>query len=72
MLEEIKNGWEIAKEALEIAGGGGTYVLNMSPDWGYKEEMNRMRNDGWNIHFVVNWEDLLEFARAFSKEKYEK
>ncbi len=71
MLGEVKNGWEIAREALEIAGGGGTYVLNMSPDWGYKDEVKRMKDDGWKVHFVPDWKQLIAFTRAFSKEKYE-
>jgi hypothetical protein len=63
------DGWAIAREAVARAGGGGTYALNMAADW-EPERVARMRADGWAVHSVQNWEDLLGFARAFSRAKY--
>jgi hypothetical protein len=64
-----KTGWTIAKEALTAAGGGGTYILHMPDNWENKK-VQRMRSDGWDVHFVTNWEELVVFARAFSQKKY--
>ena len=72
MLKEVKNGWEIARQALIKAGGGGTYVLNMQPYDYFSEQIQRMKDDGWNVHFVSDWSELVAFARAFSKENYER
>ncbi len=69
MLGSVKNGWDIARNALDIAGGGGTYVLHrVNPNHG---EAVRMRRDGWEVFGLDEWESLIEFARAFSRKKYE-
>ncbi len=61
-------GWEAARLSVANAGGGGTYVLHESrrgiPD------ASRMRDDGWNVHLVASQEELVDFARAFSRENY--
>ena len=62
-------GWEVARRALEKARGGGTYVLLMNED-AAATEVKRMRNDGWGVHHVRDWEDIVAFARAFSELKY--
>lgn len=72
MLEETKNGWQMAGQALEIAGGGGTYVLNIHSADYYSKQIARMQNDGWKVHLVDDWESLVAFAQAFSREKYDK
>ncbi len=72
MLKEVKNGWGIAREALQSAGGGGTYVLNLPSPGHWKPDIERMHQDGWNVHFINDWEGLMAFARAFSQAKYEK
>ena len=71
MLERVEGGWELAERARETAGGGGTYVLNISPA-SYQHGIDRMMADGWNVHLVDAWEDMVAFARAFSKTQYEK
>ena len=70
MLASIKDGWALAKRALEAAGGGGTYVLNM-PSTYYQEGIDLMLADGWNVHLVETWEDMIAFAREFSRKQYE-
>jgi hypothetical protein len=64
-------GWEIARDAVEKARGGGTYVLNMPQDW-EKEKVARMNADEWHVAFVQDWEELMDFARAFSDANYGK
>jgi hypothetical protein len=64
-------GWEAARIGLENAGGGGTYVLHMPADW-ENAKVQRMLADGWQVHSVQNWEDLVAFARAFSRAHYGK
>ena len=63
-------GWTVAKRALEKAAGGGTYVLNLPGKWPAKEA-ERMKADGWAVHRIYNWQELIKFAREFSRAKYE-
>lgn len=63
------SGWKIAADALTKARGGGTYVLHMQES-GNKAGVSRMRKDGWDVHSVTNWEELIAFARAFVKKNY--
>jgi hypothetical protein len=62
-------GWEAARIGLEKAAGGGTYVLHMPAGW-EEEKVARMAADGWHVHRVQDWEDLVTFARAFSRQHY--
>ena len=62
-------GWQIAKQTLAFAKGGGTYVLHMTAD-NEKPGIARMHEDGWNVHCVREWSDILTFARAFVRETY--
>ena len=72
MLEEVKDGWNLARQALLAAGGGGTYVLNIPNRRGHGgEKIARMEEDGWRVHLVSDWEELVAFARAFAREQYE-
>ncbi len=68
MLDEVKKGWQIAKDSLETAGGGGTYVLH------YVDKsvpgVKKMEKDGWDVFSLMDWPGLIEFARAFSRKKY--
>jgi hypothetical protein len=71
MLDEMGNGrqgWQVAREALARCGGGGTFVLQLHvPTHPYLE---RMRQDGWNVCRVSSMEELVEFARQFSRLNY--
>ena len=64
-------GWEIARQSLDLARGGGTYVLNMLPTMAPRE-IAQMESDGWAVHCVHTWEDVVPFARAFSRATFGK
>jgi hypothetical protein len=78
MLDETgggRLGWDIAREAVGHCGGGATYVLQISGGmealkttsiYRFKE----MQSAGWNVHLVDSMEELLVFARQFSRAKY--
>jgi hypothetical protein len=62
-------GWEIARMALVQARGGGTYVLHMHRSTA-QAEVEHMKHDGWDVHHVHEWSDILAFARAFAAKTY--
>jgi hypothetical protein len=72
-----RRGWEVAREALEPAAGGGTFVLELpehvrAAAWsqdtgGYLE---RIRAMGWNVSIVSSMEELIGFARQFSRGRF--
>lgn len=70
MLQSTPRGWEVTEEAVEAAAGGGTFVLQFAPGGSWSSEIARMREIGWDVHFVLTQEDLLAFARAFSEKEY--
>lgn len=61
----------IAQQALERAGGGGTFVLHSRPQW-HKNEVVRLQKMGWGIHYVTDESEMLAFARAFAGKFYRK
>ena len=80
MLQDKGNerlGWEVAREAVQLCGGGATYVLQLPGYEGtirgqYSDKIDRMKEDGWNVHLVNSMEELLVFARQFSRTQYHK
>ena len=80
--ERNNDGYEIAEQALCAAGGGGTMVLNLMQDIDTQEsrhprlnqimaQLRRARDQqGWAIHCVRDWSDMVAFARAFSQRHY--
>ena len=82
--DELGNsGWEIAAKALAQGGAGGTMALNLERGWEgaashtwlqhtYDDLKRACREQGWDIHAVERYEDLLDFARAFSRRHYVK
>lgn len=45
-------------------------VLNLWSDWEKNQTLARASQEGWEIHRVQTWEQLVEFARAFSRANY--
>jgi hypothetical protein len=68
--EQGRSGWAVAAESLARAGGGGTFVLNLPAARQEDPDLTRARREGWHIHRVSSWENLLEFAREFSIRAY--
>ena len=68
--EKGNSGWDIARMALEQGRGGGTFVLNLWQDLEKNPTLIKAREQGWDIHRVQTWDQLVEFARAFSQAKY--
>ena len=76
--EKNNNGWDVAARALASARGGGSMVLNMRPGWetqpGWQNgnpKILRARDElGWLVACVSSWEELVDFARAFSRRNY--
>lgn len=69
MLKEAKDGWGVAARALQAAKGGGTFVLHL-PESYASPEVRRLRDQGWDVHHVNTQEELVGFARAFSRRLY--
>ena len=63
-------GWETASAALANAGGGGTYVLHAAGEARSDARVRRMAAQGWDVHLVTSQEEMLAFAKAFSRRKY--
>ena len=68
--EKGDSGWDITRMALEKARGGGTMVLNLYGKWEDNKDLVQAHADGWQISVVRTWEELVEFAREFSRMKY--
>ncbi|HVE52332.1 MAG TPA: VWA domain-containing protein [Ramlibacter sp.] len=78
--EQGHDGWEIAGRALAAAGGGGSMALSIPPDWeavrtgwtspAYEQLRQARAEQGWDIFAISRLEQLLEFARAFSRKHY--
>jgi len=76
--ERGNSGWDVAAMALAAARGGGTFVLNVLRDWeertgwGSFDVIRRARDEqGWQVHAVASMEELVAFARWFSKLHYD-
>jgi hypothetical protein len=70
-------GWEVARQALELAGGGGTFVLELpehvrSSTWSQNTAgyLGRISDMGWNVSIVSSREELIAFARQFSRGRF--
>ena len=62
-----RTGWQIAADALATARGGGSYLLHSPYS---NSQVDRMRQDGWDVHFVTDWSGVVAFAQAFSAKHY--
>ena len=79
--EQGNAGWDVAARALRVGGAGGTMALNLPTEWdrggrgGWNapayEALRRARKEqGWEIYAIAQFEDLLAFARDFSRRHY--
>lgn len=67
--ETKESNWDLMEKALTNAGGKGTLVLHAKPAW-HKEEVIRLKNMGWQVYYVTNEQELLDFAAGFSTANY--
>jgi hypothetical protein len=72
-----RSGWDVARDAVETAGGGGTFVLELpehvrSPNWGQDTSgyLDRIGQMGWSVGVVSSMEELVDFARGFSRRQF--
>jgi len=72
-----RQGWDAAREAVEKAGGGATFVLELpeyvrSRQWKQNSAnyLERIKEIGWRVSIVSSMEELIEFARRFCRENY--
>jgi hypothetical protein len=69
--ERGNSGWDVSRAALDIAKGGGTMALNV---WGDVEKLpwsqKAVNEQGWDIHGVRDFAQLVDFSRAFALRKY--
>jgi hypothetical protein len=76
--EQGNDGWQIARESLTRAGGGGTLLLNLPANWEKAaSQMAPLRTvirardeENWTVSVVSNWQDLVTFAREFGRREY--
>ncbi|CAK0757343.1 VWA domain-containing protein [uncultured Gammaproteobacteria bacterium] len=65
-LPGSESGWDIAERSLKAAGGAGTMLLHMH-EGSFKDEVKRLRAQGWAVHHVTDWAEVVAFARAFAR-----
>lgn len=72
-----RTGWDVARAAVESAGAGGTFVLELpeytrSDSWGQQTGgyLERIAAMGWNVSIVSSMDELIEFARSFSRGRF--
>jgi hypothetical protein len=70
--EKANDGKDVARMTLEKARGGGTLALNLFRDASQIPDLVFAQALGFNVYRVTSWEELIDFARAFSKAAYEK
>lgn len=67
--ERGNSGWDVARQALTAGRAGGTLVLNYR-HWAKDANLQRAQREGWAIHSIGDWSELIAFAREFSRRKY--
>ena len=78
--EHGNDGWDISARALAAAGAGGSMALQLRADWetvgkgwaakAYQDLQRARQDQGWDIHAIGKLDDLLAFAKAFSRRHY--
>jgi len=70
--EKGVSGWETARTALANGRAGGTLALNLWRPLASCPWAARAQKQGWDIDVVHTLEDLVAFAREFSRRQYER
>jgi hypothetical protein len=69
-IDGTKDGWAIAKRAVEQAGAGASAVLRLGMVQHYAEHLEKLRAAGFTPYLVASEEELVGFARAFAKRTF--
>jgi hypothetical protein len=64
--EKGHSGRDVAAHALARAGAGGTLALNLPPNYSSEIIDEAVQTQGWALHRITDWEQLMAFARDFS------
>jgi len=72
-----REGWQAAEEALRKAGGGGTMLLHTPAQAAayhkqFAGEAKKLAAQGWRLAYVSDWDQVLEFARNFARQLWER
>ncbi len=72
-----REGWAAAEAALRKAGGGGTMLLHTPGHAApylkaFEGDARKLAGLGWRLAYVSDWEQVLEFARNFAQQLWEK
>lgn len=65
-----KGGFELVGRASQKAAGGATAVLRLASEQGYAEPLASLRAAGFEPCIVSSQEELVDFARAFSRRTF--
>ncbi len=68
--EQGTPGSVVAADALAAAGAGGTLLLRLRSEKERKHITGL--STGWDVHKVTSWDELVDFAAAFSRRTYER
>jgi hypothetical protein len=73
-IDGTEGGWDIARRAIENAGGGASAVLRLGSDAHtmphYQPWLARLEAVGFTNYLVSSEEELVAFARAFSRRTF--
>lgn len=69
-IDGTQNGWELARRAVDRAGGGATAVLRLDDSSGHRKWLANMEAAGFDCHLVASEAELVEFARAFARKTF--
>ncbi len=64
-----KSGWQVALDCLQRAAGGGTMLLHANAK-AHQDKVKRLRGQGWAVHHITRWEDVVAFAARFAEAAY--
>ncbi|MFC1743617.1 VWA domain-containing protein [Candidatus Riflebacteria bacterium] len=70
--EKGNKGADIVNMTLKKCRAGGTLLLNLYRRWQEDTTLKRASEDGWDIHRVTDWQEMIAFARAFSRRTFAK
>ncbi|MCX5745780.1 MAG: VWA domain-containing protein, partial [Proteobacteria bacterium] len=71
-IDGTKDGWALARRAVEQAGGGASAVLRLDGGDYYAPNLQQLRDAGFTPYLVASELELVAFARAFARRTFGK